>query len=108
MSFFGYPIGEWSVLLGIVVTIVTIIYKAVGKSVSNFTKQTLLEFKDTSVTPLMDSMNKLSVSFDNETKRINEQQKVIMKQLDEHEDKLEEHEHKLIEYQVQQSICKKK
>lgn len=95
MNFLGYPIGEWSILIGILGTLFGFIFKFVGKRVKEFTNKVIDEFKKETVEPLVKSINQLSSSFEKETDWIHNQHQQVVKRLDDHDKVLNEHEERL-------------
>lgn len=95
MEFLGYPIAEWSILVGILTTILGLLIKYIGGRVRGFADRVIDEFKKETVEPLVHSINQLSGSFEKETDWIHNQHQQVVKRLDDHEDKLKCHEDRL-------------
>lgn len=95
MEFLGYPVSEWSILVGILATISTLLIRYVGGRVRSFADRVIDEFKKETVEPLVKSINQLSVSFEKETDWIHNQHQQVVKRLDDHDEILKGHEERL-------------
>ncbi|EOH94856.1 hypothetical protein [Enterococcus pallens] len=95
MNFLGYPIAEWSILVGLILTLGGLIIRHLGKRMKKFVSDILADFEKKTIYPLIKSINGLSNSFDKETTWVHDQHKEVIKQLEDHDKQLDNHDEKL-------------
>lgn len=101
MTIFGYHITEWSVLLGTIATIFTLIgflIRWIAKKAKRFTEDVLGEFNDKTIQPLMKSIDGLSNSLEKETTWIHDRHDEVVKHLKSHDERLNRHRKTLNEH----------
>ena len=101
MRFLGYPISEWSILLGIIGLIGGGLIKFLGNRIKLFINGLLDDFEERVVKPISKSVDGLSDSFDRETTWVHDRHSEVVKQLDKHDKKIESHDDKLIVHDQQ-------
>lgn len=95
MKFLGYPIGEWSILLGIIGLIGGGLIRFLGKKIKRFFENLLDDFEKRVVKPISKSVDGLSESFERETSWVHDQHKEVVKKLEDHDRHLDGHDEKL-------------
>lgn len=101
MRFLGYPISEWSILLGIIGLIGGWLINFLGKRIKRFFNGLLDDFEERVVKPISHSVDGLSDSFEKETTWVHDRHSEVVRQLNKHDKKIENHDDKLIVHDQQ-------
>lgn len=99
MTFLGYPISEWSILIGIILTIGGLLIRYIGKKMKRFVEDIFQEFEHGTIKPLVKSLDGLKDAFEKESGWIHDEHKEVVERLDEHDEELEVHRDKLARHE---------
>lgn len=101
MRFFGFPISEWSILLGIIVTIGGVLMKLVSKKINRFVDAIGERFGEPlreDISKLTGAIGDLSRNVDTETKWVHERHSEVVDRLDRHSEKIDDLDDKVIQH----------
>lgn len=101
MEFFGYPVAEWSILIGIIGALGGVLIKFFGAKARAFVDKVIDDFVKETVTPLVHSIDELSSSFKQETKWVHEKHTDVVQRLAEHDKTLKKHDQRLDDHAIQ-------